>query len=133
MIFQPHICNEDLINKFWRRYWLPHCKNLVDWLWSRGNLLQQSSKKNRGGEGEGAGLGLHNPLDFLATFEERFSTRLVTSNFGNSTVLATTLGVVLVLEHVGHDPKLAVFQSDFLCHASLQVDFLELLTPFSKD
>ena len=37
------------------------------------------------GEGEGVGSGLDKPLDFLATSEERFSARLLTSDFGNST------------------------------------------------
>ena len=63
-----------------------HCKNLVDWLWSRRNLQQQVSKRNRGGEGEGVGQGLDKPLDFLATSEERISARLHTSDFGNSTI-----------------------------------------------
>ena len=48
-------------------------------------------------------------------------------------VLATTLGVVLVLEHVGHDLKLVVLQIDFPWHASSQVDFLELLPSLSED
>ena len=65
---------------------MSHCKNLVGWLWSRRNLRQQGSKRNRGGEGEGVGQGLDKPLDFLATFEERFSARLHTSDFGNSTI-----------------------------------------------
>ena len=65
---------------------MSHCKNLVGWLWSRRNLRQQGSKRNRGGESEGVGLGLDKPLDFLATLEERFSARLLTSDFGNSTI-----------------------------------------------
>ena len=59
----------------------------MDWLWSRRNLQQQGSKRNRGEEGEGVGLGLDKPLDFLATSGERFSARLLTSDFGNSTPL----------------------------------------------
>ena len=57
----------------------------MDWLWSRRNLQQQVSKRNRGGEGEGVGQGLDKPLDFLATSEERISARLHTSDLGNST------------------------------------------------
>ena len=49
---------------------------------SAGANLEEESRR----EGEGAGLGLHKPLDFLATSEERFSRRLATSNFGNSTI-----------------------------------------------
>ena len=48
-------------------------------------------------------------------------------------VLATTLVVVLVLEHVGHNPKLFVLQIDIPWHASSQVDFLELIPSLSKD
>ena len=63
----------------------------MDWLWSRRNLQQQVSKRNRGGEGEGVGLGFDKPLDFLATSEERFSARLHTSDLGNSTALLYVL------------------------------------------
>ena len=40
------------------------------------------------GEGEGVEQGLDKPLDFLATYEERISARLLTSDLGNSTPAA---------------------------------------------
>jgi len=71
----------------------------VDWLWSRRNLQQQGSKRNRGGEGEGVGSGLDKPLDFLATSGERISARLLTSDFGNSTPVKKTPCIKIKIEY----------------------------------
>ena len=57
-------------------------------------------KRDRGGEGEGVEQGLDKPLDFLATYEERISARLLTSDLGNSTVGHEAGGDALGAVHV---------------------------------